>query len=1753
LKTGIQVYHTSSAYQTYDVLQTVLSSPSGFSVNSSRANSSQYLYTINETAQHADGVINVAFNVKLADSNDTITKEYTGFETYTIISAVVDSPSGFTVTNYYKSGDSCFVTVGESGSHNDGTYTVTLKFILYRNGDYGTWSPTFSVETIGNRWVDASFSSDLTASVDVSDDQTMTCTGNPDGTSVEYTGTPTELLVNLEGCFDNVIAISELENFIDFFDQNQAFEPAFYAYRDVDRNIDAYDTDFVLDIRTDLYWRPLGDAWFEYKLPSSLPMDTNYLFSVYLKNGYSDSETLAQSTYAIVNYSNRLVSGGGYVTAEETLTQAEDPDYNNLVYTDANLIAKANNDVIKTPSTSDPVSTVTGNMYHDETDFTIKGRGLNYAFTRSYNSAPAQSGKDGPLGYGWSHSYAMVLESNDYGSCPNCDSTQNPENENGITASISYTDERGGQHLYLIDESSNEVTSPAGEFDQLYWNSPSDGRYTIEFRNGTRYVFEGPADLHTVPGQTAKLVKIADPYGNELDFSYTDDKLTAITDNLGLESGGRSGLTLAYNAQGRLETISDWTGRTWTYNYIDDNLTGVTSPLGTITYTYHADSHLLNKIILPESRDGKQVETAFSYYEDSKTFNYINTLDEEESLDYDLFRQRTRVTDPRGFVREHHYDKDNGGLVKLKEPDGGILLFENNEDGLRYKKTDALGYQTLYAYNSSRTLDGAASDTYGNVTHEQDAYANTVDYDYGIYDQITRVKDKNGNERYYTYYSTTDSGTGAVEGKLEKVEAVIDSRTVALESYTYYEDGSLKQKIEFIDKDDTGKKRITDYVYQDNGLNLQSMTVTGYPQGDAYTVSFTYDSLSRKLTETLARRRSATDATLINLTTSYEYDSLGRIIRITDPHGNIQETVYDANGKVYQQKVHHKLSGGGYDIRTLVTNTYDAADRLVKTTDIDGFETRYKYDAAGNLIQVTDANNHTTRYEYDAKGRRTAVIDANGNRIETVFDLAGRAVKAIDANGNETVFEYDKLGRKTKEISSLGFETRYEYDANSNLVRMTDANAVAGLQPKNSQDATVCNEYDEFNRLTRTMDAMDGGTVYTYDLLGNVTSVTDAKGQTTEFIYDGLGRLKEVIDPIRETPTDKTTAFAYDEAGNLLTKTDRLGRTTRHTYDELNRLRQIEYLSDGTTTNFTYDDYSDLTETANADVTYTYGYDNQHRMVSKLDNRLGRNLAWAYDKVGNVIQKTDYQDEITHFQYDSTNRLVAERNRAYVQVSYHYDPAGRLLDRILSNGSKTSYQYDNDNRLVQLSNTSAGSGFAQTTVYNHDNTGNILTATDASGAVTYAYDALYRLTGADYPDTANDVSYTYDAVGNRLTRTKTSGTLHYIYNNAGNRLDEIRQGAEDGTVVYTYTYDNTGNRTEKRDSTGALLESYTYDQKNRIVSLDNQSEILSFKYDPNDYRIGKTTSAGTSKYLLEGEHYEAVYDQNDALKAKFLRGVVVDEIVYGYLEGKGHTFHHDHLQSVVGLSAHNGDVVETIQYGLFGETITSTGTSPNTLQYTGREFDEEIGLYYYRARYYDPEIGRFLNEDPLGFDAGINFYIYVLNPINFNDPEGKILAGGLGVVGGILLAKGIALGVSYLGIQSATHFAEHLTPAQLPEDPVTLGNRVWSGALEANRVQMQVAMELSPLDRAYDILGVVWGKELMGTYIDGGNFVIPDSGGFERSITGLLVSKEMKYSSLGDYYNSNAIKGIGTFFDIVEAGLSIKGAIDNTNMTRAWE
>ena len=1282
------------------------------------------------------------------------------------------------------------------------------------------------------------------------------------------------------------------------------------------------------------------------------------------------------------------------------------PLFNNATLTDQNTIGESNNNTIKTPSTADPVSTVTGNNYHDETDFTIKGRaGLNYAFTRTYNSAPSATKTDLGLGFGWVHSYGMRLMANNYGACPNCTSAQAPTNGNGLTGSITYTDERGGDHNYLVNQATFAVTPPQGEFDNLALDTPVVGQHTLTFRNGTRYVFQSiTGTIKTTPGVSARLLQIADPWGNQLNFTYNAaGRLATVTDNLGIS--GRSGLVFNYDATNHLQSIADWSGRTWGYSVNSSaNLASYTNALGqSIQYGYGATGHNLLTIAKPL----RGVQTTFSYYENGRTFQYHDALGNTNALDYDLFRNSTRVTDERGGIRTYEYDS-SGRMTRLTEPNGAILQFANQADGLRYSKADGLGYVTQYSYKSDKSFN-TASDTFGNVTREQDAMGYTVDTTYGPYDQVASVKDKRGNVVSSSFY--TVAGTCAAIGKVNTVSIATLSgvANVKLKSYCWNTDGTLASQTDFISPTDSTKTRVTSYTYDTAAhLSVQSVTVTGW-DGTAVTKSFTYDNLGRQKSQTLMRRNNPGGPQTSALTTSTVYDALDRVTQVTDAMGDIFINNFDANGQLWQEIHQYPLGTGGYDIRNVATRTYDGADRVATVTDAMGGITKYTYDAAGNVLTTTDPVGHVLNWQYDAMNQRTQVKDANARSVTTAYDLAGHPVSVTNGNGETVTTAYDAIGRPTSVTDAHGYISQFAFDQNGNRTCSMDANVQAGLQPKNTDGCTLSAVYDELNRPTLMRDALNGTTTTTYDLPGNPVTQLDAEGRVYTWAYDSLGRLAVETDF-----TGNTTSYLRDEAGNAYQTTNRLGEVEQTTFDLLNRAVKFGYSKDGSYQLFGRDDAGnigaavDFSNSSGNLGYYTFSHDTLNRLLSKADSR-GRSLSFTWDAAGHMLTKTTFQNSTTSYTYDGAGTLVAAGNPDYLTVNYQYDNAGRILSRVMSSGNRSVYTYDAGGWLIGMSHQDSTGAVVSAETFTRDHVGNITAITVTAGAsvgtTTYTLDALYRLTAVAAPAAANSEAFSYDHLGNRITNTKGgtsigatgSTTRYYNYypatqtGNPGytatlnNRLKEIRIGSASGAVDSSFVFDNEGRLTSQ---TGTTPRTISWDATGRVQSVGAESYI----YDASNQRIGRFGGPlGNLSYYLEGDNLESV-ESAGVLQEKYFRGSGPDELVAGYTTQNGtltpFLFQHDQITSVTAQTNPNGGTQAAMSYSAFGATQATTGTPISRLQYTGRENDG-TGLYYYRARVYDPAIGRFISEDPKRFAAGLNFYAYVgNNPINANDPSG---------------------------------------------------------------------------------------------------------------------------------------------------------------------
>ena len=261
-------------------------------------------------------------------------------------------------------------------------------------------------------------------------------------------------------------------------------------------------------------------------------------------------------------------------------------------------------------------------------------------------------------------------------------------------------------------------------------------------------------------------------------------------------------------------------------------------------------------------------------------------------------------------------------------------------------------------------------------------------------------------------------------------------------------------------------------------------------------------------------------------------------------------------------------------------------------------------------------------------------------------------------------------------------------------------------------------------------------------------------------------------------------------------------------------------------------------------------------------------------------------------------------------------------------------------------------------------------------AENYTYDPIHQLTQVLQGMTATE-SYSYDAVGNRLS---SLGVSPYTYN-ASNQLTS--------TPGATYTYDNNGNTLTKTDANGTTT--YVWDFENRLtsVTLPGSGGTVSFTYDPLGRRIRKVAPSGTTIYAYDGANIIEETDSAGAVLARYTQGLGIDEPLAMLRSGTTHYYNADGLGSITSLTDAAGAVAATYTYDSFGKGVASTGVVTNAFRYTSREFDSETGLYFYRARYYDQRSGRFISEDPIAFQAGVNFYAYVFNnPVTNVDPTG---------------------------------------------------------------------------------------------------------------------------------------------------------------------
>ena len=581
-------------------------------------------------------------------------------------------------------------------------------------------------------------------------------------------------------------------------------------------------------------------------------------------------------------------------------------------------------------------------------------------------------------------------------------------------------------------------------------------------------------------------------------------------------------------------------------------------------------------------------------------------------------------------------------------------------------------------------------------------------------------------------------------------------------------------------------------------------------------------------------------------------------------------------------------------------------------------------------------------------------------------------------------------------------QTKYAYDA-------AGSTTSTSVLVRVSEWLTTTYGYDAWNRQT-TVTAPEGDvTAYRYDTAGNLLSLTDASGNVTAYVYDALSRQVEAINE-----NGDSRFYVYDSAGRLTRRTDRNGRVTEYSHDDLDRIKDevwIENDANGDTTiASTYNGAGLLASIGDGYHTDTFVYDAGDRLTSRTRTGGGmttpHTFGFTYTAGGQVDVVTQAvvgnADVVTDYDYDGAGdvKQITQSGASVVtkQVEYARSESGQVI------GSK---RFAGSHPLARIETTIGRDAIGRKTAITHRHAG-----VDLSG-YTYTYDALSRTTAVDSLidgltsiglddngrlTTADhaaipDESFDYDATGNRIDADNVIG--------ANNKL------LDDG--VFTYQYDDEGNRTGRIETATGVRTAYTYDFRNRLTWVRTYTaggvliDSAEYRYDTANQRIARAVDADGNGYadtierfVVDGDTVTAVVNPQGDIDRQYFHGASVDEVLaeetiggvvtWTLADGQGTI--RDLARDVAGATA----VVNHRVYDSFGNLHSQTNAAVDHLfGYTGRDFDEQTGMHYYRDRWMDPVTATFLSEDPIGFEGGdVNLVNYVGGaPYDYTDPTGN--------------------------------------------------------------------------------------------------------------------------------------------------------------------
>jgi RHS repeat-associated protein len=876
-------------------------------------------------------------------------------------------------------------------------------------------------------------------------------------------------------------------------------------------------------------------------------------------------------------------------------------------------------------------------------------------------------------------------------------------------------------------------------------------------------------------------------------------------------------------------------------------------------------------------------------------------------------------------------------------------------------------------YDTFTDQDGVPG-SFGRVIEQRNQGLGTRTWKLSYSGWSSVEEDPAGGKRIF-YFDERRRSLGVMDSNGNRTRLVYDGQGNMIESWTpkneptYLTYNADKALIKI--QDALGKAA---YFAYDSDLHLQSYTDFG---GEVTTYTYTPQHEIETVTQP-----NVNDDPLMPSVIRFAYNSDGTLRSVTDQDQKVTSFLYDSHGEIARRT--HPITS---HYEAFIHN--DRGD-LSSRTDANGVTTTYDYNKRCQLTAaavVRPAGNVSAQFLYDDAGKLWKTIDPNGNIVVNNYSATQRLLTQIlpqlpSGTAPVIVNEYDArdwLQTRTVPISStVSAITTFGYDSAGRLTSLKDplmnvwqygydedGHRILARSPLQTQDQTTLSAYNSRGEQTTITDAAGFPILFTYDDAGNVLTVRNRNNGIFSSTYYGDGRLASSSTPwgaAQNPPKAKT--HVYNKRGFVASVTKASGQQTTFVYDDDARLAAR---TDGVgTSSFTYDNNGNLLTHSENGKTITRSYDELNRVTSYTDED-GSTIGYEYDDNSNLTRLTyPGGTKYVDYSYDSHNRLTQVTDWAGRTSRFEYDLAGRLTKITRPNETVRNVFYDAAGHVTEIQEIAAGGNPISLFRLAYDEAGRIdselispIPAPFTEEPQIFTYDADNRIA------TYNTGAVSHDADGNTLrvpwNKLPPPGQSYFtdvasLYTfDARNRLRS--RGVSGTTLDYQFRYDSEGNR---------LGVSYAGQETQYTIS----------PHAPLSQVLVRTDPGGSKTFYVYG--IGLLYQVDDA--------------------GNTVTYHYDSRGSTVALSGADGQATDRIQYSIYGRVTRRTGITSTPFLFNGRYgVMEENGLYYMRARYYDPMIRRFINADPLGMAGGLNWYVYADgNPVSMIDPFGLAAVGEAG-------------------------------------------------------------------------------------------------------------------------------------------------------------